>query len=300
MRTFLLRDLPSLLRLHIVVVGLLATVVFGWIFTGRYPLLLVPFVAVDWFVINLVNRVTDVAEDLTNDVPGAALAARRRRLLVGVSIALFGASLAASHFAVSPEITPWRLAVQAIGLAYNVRVVPWPGGLTRFKEMYFFKNTMSAALFVLTCVVYPLAAAGWALVVPVGTVLAITAFFVAFELSYEILYDFRDLEGDRREEVPTYPVVHGPTAAQRLLDALLLASAAALIAAFAARLVGVRELLMVAAPVAQRIFYAPRLARGLTQRDCVVLTDLGSAQLLLFLAGTWAWGRAGLPPNIYL
>ena len=30
-----------------------------------------------------------------------------------------------------------------------------------------------------------------------------------FELSYEVLYDLRDVDGDRAAGVRTYPVVHG-------------------------------------------------------------------------------------------
>ena len=45
---------------------------------------------------------------------------------------------------------PWRAAVQLIGLAYNYRIVPTPAGLSRLKELYFFKNFGSSVLFVLT------------------------------------------------------------------------------------------------------------------------------------------------------
>ena len=34
---------------------------FGWIFTGEYPWLLAAVCAVDWFVVNLLNRVVDLA-----------------------------------------------------------------------------------------------------------------------------------------------------------------------------------------------------------------------------------------------
>lgn len=298
MRKIAWADVASLLRLHIVGVALLATLVFGWLFTGEHPFVLVPFVAIDWFVINLVNRVTDLAEDVANQVPGADIAAARKRQLEVLSIVAFVASLAVSHLWVSAELTPLRLLVQAIGLAYNFRLIPTPRGRTRFKELYFFKNTMSAVLFVLTCIAYPLA---WsARIVPWTTVAAITAFFVPFELSYEVLYDFRDLEGDRREGVPTYPVVHGPETARRILDGLLVGSALALVGAFFARWVGARELLMLAAPALQWGLSAPRLRRGLDHRDCVLITHLGSAQLLLFLVGTQLWLWAGLPANVFL
>ena len=72
-----------------------------------------------------------------------------------------------------------------------------------------------------------------------------------------------------------------------------------LVVGFALRLVGVRELLMLGAPATQLFFYRPRWRRGLTTPDCVWLTHLGSAQLVLFLIGTALWLRAGLPANVF-
>ena len=87
---------------------------------------------------------------------------------------------------------------------------------------------------------------------------------------------------------------------RRILDGLLALAAAVLVVGFVTRVLGVRELLMLAAPVAQLAFYRPRYRRGLTSRDCVVLTHLGTAMLVLFLAGTALWARAGLPENVWL
>ena len=300
MRKFLFEELPHILRIHIVIVALLATVVFGFIFTGHRPFELMIFVAIDWFVINLVNRVTDLAEDLANGVPGAEKVAKKKRAVEVLSALMFFGSLPLSHYFIAPALTPFRFIVQIIGLAYNFKIIPWPGGLTRFKQMYFFKNTMSAVIFVFTCVIYPLAQVNFAPIVPWATVIAIVIFFVPFELSYEILYDFRDLEGDRAENVPTYPVVHGPQTAKKILVGLLVFSALTVAVAFGLRVFGMRELLMIAAPISQWFFYRNRLERGLTQQDCVVLTNLGSAQLALFLVGTRIWALAGLPENIFL
>ena len=57
---------------------------------------------------------------------------------------------------------------------------------------------------------------------------------------------------------------------------------------------------MLFAPAAQLVFYRPRVARGLTSRDCILLTHLGTAQLILFLVGTAVWNAVGLPADIYL
>jgi 4-hydroxybenzoate polyprenyltransferase len=295
----LVSELLAIARHHILLVAMAACVVFGFIATGARPWALTIVVAVDWFLINLMNRVTDIDEDLKNGIPGTERVARTRRALTMGSVALMVGSFAVTWL-VWPALTPFRVAVQAIGVAYNYRVVPTSKGLSRLKEIYFFKNFGSSVLFVLTCFVYPLAANGWAHVVPLSTIVALALFFVPFELTYEILYDLRDLDGDRAEGIPTYPVVHGAEGARRILDGLLALAAAVLVVGFVTRVLGVRELLMLAAPVAQLAFYRPRYRRGLTSRDCVVLTHLGTAMLVLFLAGTALWARAGLPENVWL
>lgn len=294
-----LGEILAIARYHIMLVAMAATVVFGWIATGTRPWALTLVVTVDWFLINLMNRITDIDEDLRNGIPGTERVARRRRALTVGSAVLMVASFVVTH-ALWPQLTPLRVVVQVIGIAYNYRVVPTTKGLSRFKEMYFFKNFGSSVLFVLTCFVYPVAAAGWVHVVPWVTLVVLALFFVPFELTYEILYDMRDLEGDRAEGIPTYPVAHGVETGRRIIDGLLVASALVLVVSFCARLVGVRELLMIVAPIAQWAFYRPRYRRGLTPRDCIVLTHLGTAQLALFIAGTEVWQRAGLPVNVFL
>jgi 4-hydroxybenzoate polyprenyltransferase len=298
----------AIARYHIVLIAMAATVTFGWVLTGRRLWVVALLCGLDWFVINVVNRVTDIAEDLRNAIPGTERVARWKGAIAAGSTLAFAASLVASHLA-WPALTPWRVAVQLIGVAYNFRVIPWlrrdaEGALqaarTRFKEMYFFKNFMSAVLFVLTCFAYPLAVDGAPLAGRWASIAVLALFFVPFELSYEILYDLRDLEGDRAEGVPTYPVAHGPVVAERIVRALLVLACTVLVGGFLARAVGVRELLMLAAPLVQFAFYRPRLARGLTTPDCILVTHLGTAELALFLVGTAIWNAAGLPANILL
>jgi 4-hydroxybenzoate polyprenyltransferase len=274
-----------------------ACVVFGWLMTGRYTAWLVLVVATDWFLVNLMNRVTDIEEDRRNGIRGTERVARRRVAVTAGAVALMLSSFLVSHW-LHPALTPYRLAVQGIGLAYNYDVVPTPRGWSRLKEIYFFKNFGSAVIFVLTCFAYPLAVTprvmGWA------GIATLALFFVLFELTYEILYDLRDLAGDRAEGVPTYPVVHGPAAARRIVDALLGASALVLALGLFGGFIGVREGLMLAAPAVQLAFYRPRYRRGLTPNDCIALTHLGTALLLFYLAGNALWLAAGLPANITL
>jgi 4-hydroxybenzoate polyprenyltransferase len=291
-------DALSIARYHIVLIAMTASLVFGWLTTGRYGFGLAVVVGLDWFLINLFNKVTDVEEDLENGIPGTERVAKWKRLLAPGCFALLLASFA-SHL-VFPAITPLRVIVQLIGLAYSYRLVPTPSGMKRIKQLYFFKNFGSAFLFVLTCLAYPIAVARWAPIVPWGYVATLALFFVPFEVSYEILYDFRDLPGDRREGIPTFPVVHGPVIAQRLIDALLALSLVVIALAVLSGTFGARELLFSFAPIAQWFFYRPRLSRGLTSSDCIALTHLGSAQLVVYLAGTRIWLELGLPDNIFV
>ena len=294
----LVQDALSIARYHIVLIAMTASLVFGWLTTDRYGWLLACVVGLDWFLINLFNKVTDVEEDLKNGIPGTERVLARKKLLTALCFALLVGSFA-SHV-VFPQLTPWRVLVQLIGLAYSYKLIPTPSGMKRIKELYFFKNFGSAFLFILTCLVYPISNNDYTVTVSWSYVAALALFFVPFEVSYEILYDFRDLEGDAQEGIPTFPVVHGSATAKKLIDALLALSVTTILIALMTGIFGLRELLFVVAPIAQLFFYRPRLLRGLTSNDCIVLTHLGSAQLILFLVGTTLWLDAGLPANIFL
>ena len=297
-----LADAAAITRFHILLIGAVAAVVFGWLMTDRHPWAIGAIAGLDWFLINIMNRVTDLEEDRQNGIRGTERVARRKTAITIGAVTLLVGSLVAIHL-VWPALTPWRIAVQVIGLAYNYRLVPTPRGWSRFKELYFFKNFGSSVLFVLTGFVYPLAAAaddGVARMMTWPAIAALVLFFVLFELTFEILYDLRDLEGDRAQGVPTYPVVHGVARSRQIIDGLLLGAAVVLVAGVGAGWLGVRELLMLVAPLVQLVLYRRWWARGLTPRDCIVLTHVGTAQLVLFLVGTALWNQAGLPADVYL
>ena len=304
-----LSDALAIARYHIVLVAMGGMLTFGWLMTQRYLFALALVVGLDWFLINLLNRITDIAEDLRNRIAGTERVAQKQRPLTALAAVLGVGSFVLTHL-VWPQLTPLRIAVQLIGLGYNYRIVPSLRGLTRFarfKELYFFKNFGSAVLFVLTCFAYPLAVAGAQRVLPWAAIVTLALFFMLFETTYEILYDFRDLEGDRALGVPTYPVVHGERTAYRIMNGLLLAAELVLAVGLATGVLGVREALMAVAPLTQYLFYRRyRVAApspfhlSLSSRDCVLLTHLGTAQLLLFLCGTALWQHLGLPANIFL
>ncbi|MFT7621821.1 MAG: 4-hydroxybenzoate polyprenyltransferase [Myxococcota bacterium] len=289
MRLFL-----SVSRFHIVTIAALGTFTFGWLFTGSYPWSLALICALDWFIVNLLNRIVDIDEDRLNEITGVGWVERHKRGLAVLGFGLLGATLLAVH-TVHPELTGLRIGYHSLGLCYNYPLLP---GGRRIKQLYFWKNTASAMGFVITVFLYPLAAAGWGLDptqlapgITLWTIILSGVFFVLFELSYEVIYDLRDEPGDRAAGVLTYPVVHGAAHSMRIIDGLIAVSAGALIVGFATGTVPWRIFVMILAPGINFAFYKRAVKRGLTRDDCINVTWLGAA--LLFAYHLWVF--AGLP-----
>src|SRR6185436_14500531 len=104
-------DLLAVARYHIVLIAVLATLVFGWLLTGAYPVELALVVGLDWFLINLLNRITDIEEDLQNGIRGTQLVARRRRLFLALWVALLAGSFLWTTRRL-PAVTGLRVLVQ--------------------------------------------------------------------------------------------------------------------------------------------------------------------------------------------
>ncbi len=307
-------DALAIARFHIVLIATLGTITFGWLMSGRYLVELGLVVALDWFLINLFNRITDLAEDERNGVPGTARVARAKGPLTWLGVVLFLGSFTAtawSHFG-PVAILPARAIVQLMGVAYNYPLLPAPvrrdGEVvwqrTRWKELYLWKNLSSALIFVMTCFVYPLLTLGGPGALGWGGTALLAVYFVLFELTYEVYYDLRDLDGDRALGVPTFPVVHGWHGALRVIDGLLVGAIVTLAGGVLSARLGLREALFLVAPIIQFIYIRGRLriveTRPLGATDGLFVTHLGSALLAMFLVGSAVWLRAGLPANVYL
>jgi 4-hydroxybenzoate polyprenyltransferase len=292
----------SVARPHILAIVFMSTVTYGWIMGGAHTptLLLVALVAVwDWFIVNFMNKATDVDEDLANGIAGADLVQRHRGRVELIGLAMMVLGLALGHL-VLPQLWPFRLAFTLIGLGYNYRIVPaplrdgsgrWRLGLGRFKELYFFKNFGSSVLFTLSVFYYPLY--GTAADYPALKLWLAILFFIPLELTYEILYDLRDLSGDRAQGVPTYPVVHGPDVAKRIILGLLMFSAVVPVVGAVTGVLRLREWVVVAGVLQQLVLvrlYAGG-ARLPTSAEAVRITWIGAAQL----ASYNLWVAVGLP-----
>ncbi len=286
-----MRVLARVSRLHIVAIGALGTLTFGWVMFGDRPWIAAGLSALDWFLVNILNRVVDLREDRANGIVGTDFVAKNRRAILVVGFGLLAVSGVASALWSLP-LTACRAAFHTLGFAYNWRLLP---GGRRIKQLYFWKNTASAVGFLLTVFCYPLAlglSSHRSLLLP-ATGLAISAvFFFLFELSYEVLYDLRDAPGDKLADVRTYPVVHGERAAMRIVDGLVLVASSLLVAGYAAGQVPWRVVVMILAPANQLAYYkAVVRVRPISADDCIRLTWAGAGMLGAY----HGWIALGLP-----
>ncbi len=287
-------------RPHILAIVFMSTLTYGLIFTDGFHLL-IPLIAVwDWFIVNFNNKAVDIEEDLKNRIPGAAQVQANKRLVEGLSFLMIAVGLLGG-LVWMPQILPFRVAFTVIGLGYNYRFIPvlqrkgtgWSIGRSRFKEMYFFKNFGSSMLFTLSVFMYPLFGLGAQHSYPLSKLLLMIGFFIPLELTYEIFYDLRDLEGDRAQKVPTYPVVHGRAVAIRIIYALILASGVFVLVGALFADFRVREWCVLAANLQQALLvrHFLRDERLPSQSESEFVTWMGAAQLGSFCL----WLALGLP-----
>lgn len=281
-------------RLHIAAIAAMGVFTFGWLFTGMYPWLLMIVCALDWYIVNLVNKITDIEEDQTNLITGTAFVIRHRRKLLNITIFVFIISIVIVHL-LNPAITGLRIFAHFLGIIYN-----WPLllGKKRLKELYFWKNISSALGFLITIFAYPLVTVysnNPSFQFPAGiswmTVLFSGVFFFLFEVSYEIIYDLRDITGDTLAGMKTYPVVHGKTVAVYIIDVLLFFCVSTLFMGYLLHIVPWRIFIMIGAPVLQFFVYKKALRRGISTGDCIKITWLGVSMFAIF----HIWILADLP-----
>jgi len=281
-------------RLHITVIAALGLFTFGWLFTGDYPWLLTGVCALDWYIVNLTNRIVDLKEDRASAITGTGFVRRNRRRLLTLVFMLLVPSLVVVHF-LNPAITILRITGHLLGLLYNWPLLP---GERRLKQLYFWKNVASATGFMITVFGYPLATAGWEkgfYDFPPGitwvTIVFSALFFFLFELSYEVIYDLRDVKGDAVAGIRTYPVVHGEHTAIFIINGLIFTSMGILAVGYALGLVPWRIFIMIGAPLLQFFVYRRALGRGISAKDCIMITWMGASMLIIY----HLWVVAKLP-----
>ena len=277
------RDFLGLGRFHIVAIAALAAVVFGWEFDGRLGFAAGGLVAFDWFVLNLVNRIADVPEDKQNGVSGVGFVEANASALMRIAFVALLVSLLGAR-PLGTELLVLRLAFHAGGFAYSFPTVG-----PRLKEVFILKNVFSGLLFILSVIGYPLALRQ--ATPPLGEVVALCAFFLPLEITYELIYDLRDVKGDAAAGIVTLPIRWGERRTRALIELLLALSAAALLAGYLSGALRFCELVMIAAPLQQALVLRLWIPRTVDQREAIRITWLGAAQLASYLG----WIALGLP-----
>jgi 4-hydroxybenzoate polyprenyltransferase len=284
----------SVSRLHIALIAGLGAFTFGWLFTGTYPFLIAAVCALDWYIVNLINRAVDIKEDSASGIAHTEYIRRNRKRILNTTVVILFVSLVAVYF-FKPAITPLRIAAHILGAYYNWPLLP---GKRRLKQVYVLKNIASGIGFLLTVFGYPLVDAYWGEGIhglPPGiswiTVGFSVAFFFLFIQSYELIYDLRDIPGDTVAGIRTYAVVHGKRTSIYIVNGLIVSSIVVLVSGYVISVVPWRIFIMVAAPCIQLILFKRASVRGISAGDCTRMTWIGVGLLFIY----HVWVAAELP-----
>jgi 4-hydroxybenzoate polyprenyltransferase len=170
------------------------------------------------------NRLSDIDEDRRNCPENLATALEHRRAIMWLSC---GCGLAAGAIAVWGD--GWR--VMPLGVLASVLAILYSGGIgalsltPKVKRIPGVKNLVPAACWTAAAVLYPaLASQHWGADVGLAAALMFCG-----SLTVEVLWDVRDVPGDRGSGISTIPTLIGVPRTRRLLIILLGVLAAVLI-----------------------------------------------------------------------
>lgn len=154
------------------------------------------------FSVYSLNKLTDVDEDAINMPERASLLAGRRRLVLCSSLGahLLSILLVAME---EPLAVPVLFVPHAVNVIYGSRPIP---GVPRLKDVFVVKSmsvALSWSLFITSLSAVHMVVISWKLI-------ALVFYFVMVKMFINtVLYDIRDVEGDRETGVRTIPVVLG-------------------------------------------------------------------------------------------
>ena len=103
-------------RIHIVALAAMGTFTFGWLFTGDYPWLLSGVCALDWYIVNILNKAVDLKEDRANQIDGTEFIGRYRKGLIGAIVTILVMSIVIIHWLNRPFITVLRIICHGLGI----------------------------------------------------------------------------------------------------------------------------------------------------------------------------------------
>ena len=153
------------------------------------------------FSVYSLNKLTDIKEDAINFPERLGFLAGRTRLILVYSLSAY--SLAVVLVALEKPVAIPIIFIPLIANAlYSSRLIP---GLPRLKDIPFMKNLVVAISWALVCVLIPAAYSE-----RLDTkVLLIICFMFLKSIINTILYDVRDVAGDKENGIITVPILLG-------------------------------------------------------------------------------------------
>ena len=238
--------LGHLIRNRVHVVAGAAAAVWGWRpLVGPAVLSIDPLiVALAVFCIYQSNRLTDAREDSVNCPSAFRTAGEHRRAIGSMAALAGGGSVLAASFTGKVSAVPLLVASLVLGALYNVHL-EFLGVRNRLKQIYVVKNLAPAVGWSLATIFYPTIHAGGAVTAATWLAGAYTLIGVGF---VEVVWDFRDMAGDRLAHVDTLPIVLGTTKAKWALVGLVFLWLGLVIAAVTVRMVPAAWLLTLVGP----------------------------------------------------
>lgn len=159
-----------------------------------------------------INKLTDLKEDLINTPERANLIIRIQKVFKLLVILSFAISLILG-LTVNVLTIPVLLAPLFAGILYSIRLSP---NLPRLKDITAVKNIIIALSWGIGAAFLPAICYSKELI----TILLIFYFFTLRSFINSVLFDVRDVEGDKKNNIPTIPVTIGVENTKKLLLAL--------------------------------------------------------------------------------
>jgi 4-hydroxybenzoate polyprenyltransferase len=167
------------------------------------------------------NRLTDRVEDAINCPEDLAGAVRDARMITAICVLSVATGLGLALMKGSRGAVGLAAGCVVLGLAYSSPLRIGRRSL-RLKSHFLVKNASGAVGWTILTVLYPALHAGASVSAPL--VLATAVMFLGV-WAVELVWDLRDVAGDREAHVNSLPVLHGTSSARRLGYALCLVMA---------------------------------------------------------------------------
>ncbi len=153
------------------------------------------------------NKVTDIEEDAVNLPERAQFAKRNRDLLILASLVSINIAIVFAFFS-NPYASVLIIFPFYISVLYSIGVQK-----LRLKDVLLLKNVIAAATCTVAAVLLPLVVHSDA-----ALIVMLVAYFVFLKLFINsVIFDIRDIEGDKKAGVRTIPVYLGKSKTRALL-----------------------------------------------------------------------------------